>query len=72
MKTIQWAIRVMFADGRTAFLRRGGVGTGPIVTFRTKALADGQAAFLRQGLDAEDVVTVIERSHGRNAVHVSE
>jgi hypothetical protein len=65
-RPITWAIRVMFADGRTAFLRQGGVtGRGPIVSFHTKAKAENEAAFLRGGLDARDVVTVIERSHGR-------
>jgi hypothetical protein len=63
---MSWAIRVTYANGRTAFLRHGGViGRGPIVTFHSKAKADADAAFLRHGLDAGDVVTVIERSHGR-------
>ncbi len=62
----RWAIRVTFADGRTAFLRHGGViGHGPIVSFPSKAKADAEAAFVREGLDAGDVITVLERSHGR-------
>lgn len=66
MRALSWAIRVTFASGRTAFLRHGGViGRGPIATFHSKDRADAQAAFLREGLDARDVVTVIERSHGR-------
>lgn len=66
MRAITWAIRVTFANGRHAFVRRGGViGRGPIATYHTKAQADNEAAFLRIGLDAGDVVTVIERSHGR-------
>lgn len=68
MRAMSWAVRVTFADGRVAFLRRGGViGHGPIATFYTKACADTEASFLREGLDAKDVVTVIERSHGRQA-----
>lgn len=68
MRPITWAIRVTFADGREAFLRHGNViGRGPIATFHSKEKADAQAAFLREGLDAGDVVTVIERSHGRQA-----
>lgn len=66
MKAITWAIRVTFAGGGTAFLRHGGViGRGPIATFHSKAKAEDQAAFVREGLDAGDVVTVIERSHGK-------
>jgi hypothetical protein len=68
-RAISWAIRMTFANGRDAFLRHGGViGRGPIVTFHSKAKADAQAAVLREGLEAGDVVTVIERSHGRNPV----
>lgn len=67
MRPISWAIRVTYANGGTAFMRHGGViGRGPIATFYSKAKADAQAAFLREGLDAEDVIAVIERSHGRN------
>lgn len=65
-RAITWAIRVTFADGKEAFLRHGNViGRGPIATFHSKAKADEQAAFIREGLDAGDVATVIERSHGR-------
>lgn len=67
-RAITWAVRVMFANGRSAFLRHGGVtGRGPIATFHSKAKAESEAAFLRVGLDAADLVTVIERSHGRQA-----
>lgn len=63
---MSWAIRVTFANGKDAFLRHGGViGRGPIATFYSKAKAEEQAAFVREGLDAGDVATVIERSHGR-------
>jgi hypothetical protein len=63
---VSWAIRVTFANGRDAFVRHGGViGRGPIATFHSKAKAEAQAALFREGLDAGDVVTVIERSHGR-------
>lgn len=73
MKAITWAIRVTFADGRTALLRHGGViGRGPIATFRTKAKADAEAAFLSEGLDAHDTITVFERSHGRTAIATAE
>lgn len=66
MKSTSWAIRVTFANGRDAFLRHGGViGRGPIVTFHSKAKAEQEAAFVREGCSSEDVVTVIERSHGR-------
>lgn len=66
MRPITWAIRVTFADGRVALLRQGGViGRGPIASFHSKAKAEEHAAFLREGLDARDVVTVFERSHGR-------
>lgn len=66
MRAITWAIRVTFATGRSAFLRHGGViGQGPIVSFHSKAAADTKADFLRQGMDQSDVITVIERSHGR-------
>lgn len=69
MRALRWALRVTFADGSDAFLRHGGViGRGPIVTFYSKAKADEQAAFIRQGLDTGDVVTVIQRSHGRQAL----
>lgn len=67
-RAICYAIRVTFANGRDAFVRQGGViGRGPIATFYSKAKAEEQAAFFREGLDAGDVVTVIERSHGRRA-----
>lgn len=63
---MSWAIRVTYANGKDAFLRHGGViGRGPIATFYSKAKAEEEAAFVREGLDAGDVVTVIERSHGR-------
>lgn len=66
MKKPSWAIRVTFASGREAFLRHGGViGRGPIARFHSKAKADDQAAFIREGMDAGDVVAVIERSHGK-------
>ncbi len=66
MRAMSWAIRVTYANGREAFLRRGArPGYGPIATFRTRRDAEDQAAFLREGLDARDVVTVIERSHGK-------
>lgn len=69
MRAISWAIRVTFANGRDAFVRSGGViGRGPIATYRTKAQAESDAAFMREGLDAGDVVTVIERSHGRQDI----
>ena len=68
MKKPSWAIRVIYAGGGTAFLRRGSVvGRGPIVTFHSKAAAEREAAFLRDGMDADDVITVIERSHGRRS-----
>lgn len=61
-----WAIRVTYTNGRDAFVRHGGViGRGPIATFHSKAKAEEQAAFVREGLDAGELVTVIERSHGR-------
>lgn len=64
-RPITWAIRVTLADGRTVFLRQGGViGNGPIATYRSKAAADADADALRQRMDARDI-TVIERSHGR-------
>lgn len=63
---MSWAIRVTFANGKDALLRHGGViGKGPIATFYSKAKADEQAAFIKEGLDAGDVITVFERSHGR-------
>lgn len=63
---MSWAIRVTFANGKDAFLRLGGViGRGPIATFHSKAKAEMEAAFIREGLYEGDVVTVIERSHGR-------
>lgn len=66
MRAVTWAIRVTFANGQSAFLRHGGCpGAGAIVTFHSKARATEKAAFLREGLDAADVITVIERSHGR-------
>ena len=68
-----WAIRVTFANGRDAFLRRGGViGRGPIATFHSKEKAEEEAAFVREGCAAEDSVTVIERSHGRREFRVRE
>lgn len=67
-RAITWAIRVTYADGKTALVRQGSVpGRGPIATFYTKAKADEQAAFIRQGMEPGDVVTVFERSHGRQA-----
>lgn len=67
-RPVCWAIRVTFANGKDAFLRHGGViGRGPIVTFHSKAKAEREAAFVRHGCSSEDVVTVIERSHGRLA-----
>lgn len=69
-RAMTWAIRVTLATGRAGFLRTrpGGVlGLGPIATFRTKAEADAKAASLRQELVGADVVTVIERSHGRQS-----
>ena len=63
---MSWAIRVTFANGKDAFLRHGGViGRGPIATFHSKQKAEAEAAFIREGMDAGDVVAVIERSHGR-------
>ena len=63
---MSWAIRVTYANGREAFLRHGIVpGTGPIVTFHSKAKADAEAAIFRDNLNAGDAITVIERSHGR-------
>lgn len=65
-RPITWAIRVTFHNGRDAFVRHGGViGRGPIATFHSKAKAEEQARFICEGLDTGDVVTVIERSHGR-------
>jgi hypothetical protein len=65
--TVKWAIRVTYANGRQALLRHGRViGRGPVATFHSKAKAEAEAAFLREGLDAGDVVTVFERSHGRS------
>lgn len=66
MHARSWAIRVTFANGRDAFLRRGSlIGRGPIATFYSKAKADEEAAIVQDGLNDGDVVTVIERSHGR-------
>jgi hypothetical protein len=67
MARVTWAIRVMYANGRSAFIRRGGrPGTGPIATFYSKAAADAEAAILQEALDDDGaVVAVIERSHGR-------
>ena len=63
---MSWAIRVTLANGHDAFLRRGsGIGHGPIMTFHSKAKAEEEAAFVREGFSDEDVVIVIERSHGR-------
>ncbi len=65
-RAASWAIRVTFANGKEALLRRGGViGRGPVETFHSKAKADALAALLKHGLDARDVITVFERSHGR-------
>lgn len=69
-RAITWAIRVRFTDGRSTFLRQGGLtGRGSITPFREKETADIAAAFLRVELDAGDEVTVIERSHGRQFPH---
>lgn len=66
MGRLSWAIRVTFANGREAFVRRGGViGRGPIATYYTKAAAEDDVRFLREGFEADDVITIIERSHGR-------
>jgi hypothetical protein len=66
MRQTSWAIRVTFASGKEAFLRHGGViGRGAIATFHSKAKAEREAAFVREGCSSEDVVMVIERSHGR-------
>lgn len=66
MRAITWASRATFANGRTAFVRDGGVtGRGRITNYRTSAEAETQAIALRKVLAAGDVVTVIERSHGR-------
>ena len=68
MRAMTWAIRVTFANGRDAFVRHGGViGRGPIATFYSREKAEEQATFIRQGMEPGDVVTVIERSHGRHA-----
>lgn len=64
-KRITWAIRVTLTDGRVVFLRQGGIGRGPILTFREKARADTEAAALRERWRDGRTVTVIERSHGR-------
>jgi hypothetical protein len=70
MRAITWAIRVQCRDGRSAFLRPGGLtGRGPIRTFQYKDDADGHAEILREALDAGDSVTVIERSHGKHTAH---
>lgn len=70
MRAITWAVRVTFANGREAFLRvrharEAPLGRGPIASFRLKSLADDAAARLVGTLEAGDVVTVIERSHGK-------
>lgn len=67
------AIRVTFANGRDAFVRRGRVlGRGPIATFYNKAQAEAEAvAFIQEGAEAGAMVTVIERSHGRNVSRVN-
>lgn len=71
MRQIAWAIRLTI-NGRDCFLRHGGViGRGPIVTFHSKAKAEEQAIFMREGLDANDAITVIERSHGRRTTEAN-
>ena len=68
-RAMTWAIRVTFADGHTAFVRVGGViGRGSIWTFYSHAQAEAAAAEFRQSVTPQDVVTVIERSHGRNTI----
>lgn len=64
MRAMTWAIRVTDAEGRTSFVRSGGIGRGPIVSFRTKEQADAEAERLSARLPGK-VLTVIERSHGR-------
>lgn len=67
MKKPSWAIRVTFADGRTAFIRISGTtGPGPMWTFYSKADAEAKADELRAGIWPWESVTVIQRSHGRN------
>lgn len=63
---MSWIIRVTFPSGKDAFLRHGGqIGSGSIATYHSKQKAEEAAAFLRQGMDAQTIVTVMARSHGR-------
>jgi len=63
-RAITYAIRVTSADGREVFLREGGIGVGPIRTFRMKETAERTAETIRRS-GKYPSVTVIERSHGR-------
>jgi hypothetical protein len=65
-RAITWAIRITLADGRDVFARGGGLGSGPITTYYTKAAADVAAEQLRRSLNHVRAVTVIERSHGKH------
>jgi hypothetical protein len=69
MRAMSWAVRVTFAaTGRDGFLRTrpgGVIGLGPVASFYSKAKAEDEAERVRKTLAAGDVVTVIERSHGR-------
>lgn len=65
MRSITWAVRLTFADGRKAFVRQGGrIGRGAIETFPVKSYADTAAGALRVRFGAQSA-EVIERSHGR-------
>jgi hypothetical protein len=63
-RPITYAIRVTHEDGRCVFVRRG-IGRGPIATFRTREQAEAEAEAIRRGPTVAKLVTVIERSHGR-------
>jgi hypothetical protein len=57
----RYFIRVIFPDGRLAFLRHGPiVGSGPIVRFPNKKTAEVNLDLIRAGLD-EGVVATIGR-----------
>lgn len=55
----KWAIRVIFANGKDAWLRhRHRAGRGPIVSF-DRATAEVNREFVSQGLDDGDVALVV-------------
>lgn len=61
----RWAVRVTFANGEDAYLRRGSrIGSGPVVTFGTRKLAEINAEFVGHGLDSGAVVTVVQYRKG--------